>query len=135
MKLPTKIPRNEPSLEGYTYYDSAVVEQDDGRLAKFTWNNKERDKGWQFSHWEDKYGFQIFEDKHLRTAHMLIDSEIEVGSHCDFIGLTELKLVLGDNEQLHEFKYGGPLSGRGGFYITPKDNPGNVLRAKWVWMS
>lgn len=135
MKPPTREPRNEPSLEKYTYYDHEVVVQEDGRLAKFEWNNKERDKGWQFSHWEDKFGFKLFEDKDIRTTHHLLDSEIPLGSHIDLSDVPGLKQSLSDTEQLHEFKYGGVMSGRGGFYITPKNQPGNVLRAKWLWMS
>lgn len=135
MKTPDREPRNEPSLENYTYYDHQVVVQDDGRFAKFTWNNKERNKGWQFSHWEDQAGFNIFEDKDIKTAHLLIDSEIPLWSHLDKSDFPLISNLLDDSEQLHEFKYGGVMSGRGGFYITPKNAPGNVLRALWVWMS
>lgn len=133
MKTPAKEPRNEPTLEKYTYYDHEVVVQEDGRFAKFTWNNKEREKGWQFSHWEDKEGFRIFEDEDLRVAHHLLDSEIPFGTHISFWDVPSL--YLSDTEELHEFKYGGVMSGRGGFYVTPKNEPGNVLRAKWIWMS
>jgi hypothetical protein len=136
MKTPTKEPRNEPSLEKYTYYDHTTVVQEDGRIAKFTWNNKERDKGWQFSHWEDAHGFMLLEDTDLRHAHLLIDSEVTLGSHCDEeVRRLKRDFALADNEELHEYSYGGFLSGRGGLYVTPKDSPGKVLRSKGVWMS
>jgi len=42
---------------------------------------------------------------------------------------------LAEGEVLKRYAYGGPLSGRGGFFVVRADEPGRVLRFNQTWMS
>lgn len=43
--------------------------------------------------------------------------------------------VVGDNEVLHPYEYGGMLAERGGWFVTNKNDPCRVLRYRQDWMS
>jgi len=79
VKTPARPPRNEPTLEKYTYYDSEVVVQPNGERAAFTWSSKKKELGWVFNHWEDEAGFVLLplEGRDDKFAQLLIDSECD----------------------------------------------------------
>lgn len=133
MKLPTRPIRENESSLGLPYYDHETVKQDDGTLAKFSIRSDELDKGWVFDYFQDEFGFQIVQPNEADKFDIVLKSEIPVGKRAIFLK-NEMAAVQGD-EQLHCYEYGGVMSKRGGFYITPRDNPNKVLRVKGVWMS
>ena len=79
MKTPARPPRNEPTLEKYTYYDSEVVVQPSGERAAFTWSSNKKELGWVFDHWEDEAGFVLLplKERDDKFAQLLIDSECD----------------------------------------------------------
>jgi hypothetical protein len=134
LKTPTREPRNVPSLEKYSYWDSENVVQEDGRIAHFVWNNGEKEKGWQHNGFVDKFKFQIFENgEGDKLAEF--DSPEELKDMEQFILKNEQQYELAENEEIHAYRYGGILSSRAGYFVTPKGNPKKVLRAKMIWMS
>jgi hypothetical protein len=130
MIFPERPPRTKPTLEHYTYYDHQVVAQPDGRLAAFTWNNKQREKGWMFSHWEDADGFHLLNgDEQIgEIAKQLLDA-------VQLIPEDEDLPIVGPGEVLHAYEYGGFMSMRGGWFTTDKNAPNKVLRYKQTRMS
>jgi hypothetical protein len=133
MKYPERQPRDEPSLEKYTYYDNEKVIQDDGRISLFTWNNKQKDKGWIFDCYVDKNDFHILteESQNSEFVKLLIKSEFPLTEYpIEFSTYT-----LEDDEQLHAYRYGSIMSERGGYYITPKNNNFKILKIKQTWLS
>ncbi len=142
MKLPDRPPRNEPSLEKYHYYDHETVIQDDGQIASFDWCNKERDKGWQFVGYEDKYGFHIWTeedhkrmwDEGTRIEELLLTSIDKNPYHNSQEDLgPDFKIA--DDEELHAYEYGGTLSQRGGWFVVSIFDPYKILRSKQTWLS
>jgi hypothetical protein len=63
---------------------------------------------------------------------MLVASEKDVDSFSNEIPPYE---AISAGEKLHAYKYGGILSMRMGWYITPKVEPNRVLRSKQIAMS
>ena len=131
MKKPNRKPRNEPSLEKYTYYDHENVVQDDGiTIINFTWNNKEKDKGWQFSHFEDSHGFRLLsiEEQTDDYAQLLMSSSKEINEE------DQKRADIAEDEIIFEYSYGAALAGRGGFFVKSKTED-RVLRCKGTWIS
>lgn len=133
MKIPLRPIRENKFSLGLPYYDHEVIEQYDGKLANFSIRSDELDKGWVFNYFEDEFGFRIVQPDETEKFDIVLKSEIPVGKRAIFLR-NEMAAVQG-NEQLHCYEYGGVLSKRGGFYITPRDNSNKVLRVKGVWMS
>lgn len=129
MLMPSRNPRNEPSLNDYNYYDHELVTQEDGKIARFSWCNKEKEKGWQFSNWEDAQGFHIVDEN--TNAKFLIQI-LNSKSNSRF-GAYEFKID--DDEEIHNYEYGGILSKRGGVFITKKNNPFKIIKYQGLWMS
>jgi hypothetical protein len=143
MKFLDRKPRNEPSLANYNYYDHETVVQDDGQIAAFQFENHKRDDGWKFVGYKDKYGFSIWDDKD-RTR--MWDESVTMEKHLVYSTKSGCSLSkarqefgsdfeLGEDEIIIEYEYGGPLSGRGGYFIVNKNNPTKILRSIQTWLS
>jgi len=135
MIFPTIKPREVPKgLEwATTFSDHATVVQEDGAIAQFLWMQGQKEKGWQFSHYKDANDFCILSEAEQTGdyAQLLLKSEVPITdmlSNCS-------RIVIGADEELHGFEYGGCLSGRGGVFITKKDDSNKVLKVKQTWMS
>ena len=142
MKLPTREPRNEPTLEKYNYYDHESVEQEDGRFASFIFENDKRKEGWRFQGYEDKFGFRIWEEKDHEARwddkftyeQVLLDSNDPDPYH-------SLKESFGpdfrvaDDEEIRAYVYGGVLSQRGGWFVVKKNQPYHIIRSIQTWLS
>jgi hypothetical protein len=143
MKYPDRPPRNEPYLEKYNYYDHETAVQEDGKIALFSFESKKRKKGWVFSCYVDEYGFKIWEeedrfarwdDKWTIEQLLLCSRGKKYSLHYPPDDLNK-DFKLGEDEELWPYSYGGILSGRGGWYITKKDNPMKVIRSIQTWLS
>ena len=144
MKFPDRpIRTTDPHTAKYNYYDHEKVVQDDGRIAAFQITNHTRDKGWVFTGYKDKYGFSLWDDEDRKrmwdesiTVEQLLIRSIKGG--CTIHKARQEfgnDFELGEGEIMLEYKYGGMLSGRGGYIIVHKDNPTTILRSKATWMS
>lgn len=141
MILPSREPRNEPSLEAYTYYDHEDVVQADGRMSCFTWNNKQGDRDWIFDCYKDKYGFSI---RKLSTEmnSLILDNTIVI-TDMDIIcfGLTKDELIEmidyydGYGMKIGAYEYGGIMSMRSGLFVVTKIEPLLVIGLKGILMS
>lgn len=91
---------------------------------------------------KDKYGFEIWTDEARRrefcseiTFEQLLLTSIDNSPFrtakeyfgCDF--------TVGEDEEIHAYKYGGVLAERGGWFVVNKNSPYKILRAKATWMS
>jgi hypothetical protein len=156
VKTPARPPRNEPTLEKYTYYDSEVVVQPNGERAAFTWSSKKKELGWVFNHWEDEAGFVLLplEGRDDKFAQLLIDSEcdderrsikhppepkkpveIAEADNKEQAWLNLIKQLLKPHEVLKQYSYGGVMSGRGGYFVINECDPTKVLRYRQTWLS
>lgn len=138
MKTPSREPRNEPSLEKYHYYDKETVVQDDGRIASFSWCNKDREKGWQFAGWKDAHDFGIWDnndrarmwDNKITIQELLIESK---GAMLDPFEAMEEGVAV--DETAYHYEYGGMLAQRGGIFVVKTNDPRRIIRAKMTWLS
>jgi len=141
MKYPTRPIRTvDPHTANYEYYDSEIVEQDDGTFAMFGITNYTQE--WRFQHMVDKYKFMIWTDElrkrmwndKITQEQHLLESKQESSRHStvEDIGCG---FRIADDESIHPYEYGGPLSERGGWFIVKKDEPNKIIRSKQTWMS
>ena len=142
MKLPGRPPRNEPNLEPYNYYDHEDVVQDDGQIAYFQFQSKQREKGWRFMGYKDKYKFNLWTDadrkrmwdNKITYEQVLLESAFpptwervreELGPN----------FKVADDELLYGYEYGSILSMRAGWFVVSKSNPVCILRSIGTRMS
>ena len=143
MILPTKDPLKEKLYDsGYDWYAHATQSQEDGRIALFTFQNSKHKEGWVFVTMQDSYGFAIWEEKdHIRmwddkvTMEEWLLANIDSNPHYSLIESFGPDFVIADDEEIHAYKYGGILSGRGGWFVVKKDQPDRIIRSKQIWMS
>jgi hypothetical protein len=130
ISYPTRQPRHEPSLEEYNYYDHEIVIQPDGRMAKFSFQSKQRDLGWQFDYYEDVDGFRIWTEKD--DPELLISAEVPIVQVVDHH--TKMPTLV-DGEVLKAYLFGGAMSQRAGLFTIMVDRPSKIVRSKRLWMS
>ncbi len=90
----------------------------------------------------DKYGFKIWTDED-RQKKWDGDTTIEqhLLTHVDKNPPSTLSECFGpdfrlnDFEEIHAYRYGGVLSGRGGWFVISKFEPYKILRTKGTWLS
>jgi hypothetical protein len=92
----------------------------------------------------DEYGFTIWTDSDhfdwwdkemgITIEQLLLDSKFEPSKDKvrDELGKT---FTIKDDEIIYEYRYGGVLSGRGGYFIVKKNQPYLIIRSKQCWMS
>ncbi len=135
---------------GLSYNDHEIAVQSDGRIAAFAYNSDNHKDGWVFVTMEDSYGFAIWEEEdhviweekdHIRmwddkvTMEEWLLANIDSNPHYSLIESFGPDFVIADDEEIHAYKYGGILSGRGGWFVVKKDQPDRIIRSKQIWMS
>lgn len=93
---------------------------------------------------KDQFGFEIWEDedhlkwwdqsKKITIEDLLLGSKFEPDKY-NLKNSLPFDFKIADDEKIWEYKYGGMLSSRGGYFITKKDKPFWILRSKMTWMS
>lgn len=132
MILPSRPPRNEPTLEAYNYYDHEKVVQEDGRIAAFSFQSKKRNEGWKFVGYQDKHGFHIWEEKDRVTAY----AQLLLDSKCGMLSPFEVSNegIQGDEIGYH-YEYGEIMAQRGGIIVVKQSDPNTIIRSKQTWLS
>lgn len=138
MVLPSRPPRNEPSLEKYNYYDHETALQPDGRIAAFEFEAHKRKDGWKFVGYQDVNRFHIWTEKDrarmwddkITIEQLLLESKGEVLSPFE-----AMKEGIAPEEACYHYVYGGVLSQRGGLFVVKRDQPDKIIRAKMTWLS
>lgn len=143
IKKPTRPRRVMKSPRDDLFIDHERVPQPDGRVAVFMWPIEKN--GWEFDYFQDNQGFRILEgpDQTGGIAKRLTANEIDVStvstrSKNEPIQLRQHGIEvpqISDDEMLHAYKYGGILSMRMGWYITPKNDNKRVLKTKLIALS
>ena len=106
-------------------YDQAKVLQPDGNTANFTAHGPATD--WHLAFLEDPQGLVIFQgDRDGAESRGLRESEVPVDS-VTHVTLPTLPTVA-PHETLHGFSRVTHGHHEAGFYVTPTDDPGRVLR-------
>ena len=137
MKYPNRPPLERQSYHlGLSYYDHETSVQGDGKIASFFYDSNKHNEGWQFSHYEDKYGFRIWEEKDHKakwdentTIEQLLLESKDLNPHY------KENFEIADDEEIHAYVYGGILAERGGWFVVKKDNPNKIIRSKQTWLS
>jgi len=116
-----------PTIQPDRPYVRTTVQQADGNSAVFIWG----DRGWSFEYYVDKNRFRILTEEEQTgeyaknlVSHEVVDHPEEIPDN-----------ALNENETIHAYRYGGIMSMRCGWYITPSDDFNRVLKVKLVRMS
>jgi len=96
------------------------------------WHKKDEFGFWI---WETEDHFKWWDEKKTRTfEQLLLDSKFDPEKY-------KIREDLGpdfriaDDEIIYGYSYGGPLSGRGGYFVVKKNQPLLIIRHNPVWLS
>lgn len=91
---------------------------------------------------KDKYGFVIWsEEDHKRmwkegtTVEQLLLTNVDMHPPQHSREALGPGFKLNDFEELYAYRYGGPLSSRGGWFVISIFEPYKILRSKQTWLS